>query len=53
MEAVLEYNSKLEGRAYRCLYKREYSERLGCYTLKMVPGSLKWVENGDQTYKAS
>ena len=51
MEAILEYISRLDGNTYRCLYKREYSERLGCYTLMMVPGSLRWIENGNQTDK--
>jgi hypothetical protein len=51
LEAILEYTSRLDGNTYRCLYKREYSERLGCYTLMMVPGSLRWIENGNQTDK--
>ena len=52
MEATLEYVSNLDGRLYRCLYIRDYDERLRCYTLKMVPGSLRWLENGNQTDKA-
>jgi hypothetical protein len=51
MEAILEYTSRLDGKSYTCLYAREYNERLRCYTLMMVPGSLRWIENGNQTDK--
>jgi hypothetical protein len=52
MEALVEYISMLEGRRYRCLYTREYSRQQGYFVLKMVPGSLRWIENGNQTDKA-
>jgi hypothetical protein len=48
MENVLEYRSWLDGRFFSCLYKRIFSDRLGCYLFEMVPGSLRWSDDGDK-----
>jgi hypothetical protein len=48
MEEVLEYRSRLDGRFFSCLYKRVFSDRLGCYSFELVPGSLRWSENGNK-----
>jgi hypothetical protein len=42
MDGIIEFKSSLEGRSYKCVYKRTYSECLGCYAFTMVPGSLNW-----------
>jgi len=42
---ILEFQGELDGRAYSCLYRRTYSERLHCYELAMAPGSLRWADN--------
>ena len=48
MEEVFEYRSRLDGRVFWCLYKIVFSDRLGCYLFEMIPGSLRWSENGDK-----
>jgi len=48
MEEVFEYRSRLDGRVFCCLYRRLFIERLGCYLFEMIPGSLRWSENGNK-----
>ena len=48
MVEIFEYQSRLDGRAFWCLYKKQFSARLGCYQFEMVPGSLRWSDNGDK-----
>jgi hypothetical protein len=42
---IFEFKSELDGRSYTCLYKRTYSERLHCYEVALIPGSLRWENN--------
>jgi hypothetical protein len=42
MDGIIEFRSSLDGRSYSCLYRRTYSESLGCYAFTMVPGSFRW-----------
>lgn len=48
MPEIFKYQSWLDGGAFWCLYKRRFSARLGCYLFEMVPGSLRWSDNGDK-----
>jgi hypothetical protein len=52
MESIVEFRSSLDGRIYTCLYRRAYSERCGCYSFMMIPGSLRWEGRtpGEETY---
>src|SRR5262249_37181504 len=47
-EEVFEYCSRLDGRLFSCLYKSVFSDRHGCYLVKMVPGSLRWSDDGNK-----
>jgi hypothetical protein len=51
MEDVLEYHGRLDGKCFSCFYRRRFSDRLGCYSFEIIPGSLRWSENGDKTSK--
>ena len=47
METITEYINQLDGRGYSCLYRTFYDEELHAMAVEMVPGSLRWEENGD------
>jgi hypothetical protein len=49
--SVREYKGISNGRPYTCQYSKRYCEYLGCYTFKIVHGTIKWGDDEKSLHK--
>jgi hypothetical protein len=45
MERVREHKGISDGRSYTCLYSETDPDEKGCYTTKIVHGTIVWGDN--------